>query len=92
MQVLYEDPDEEDRESKDTKDMNSPIIKTSDQQIEEHSEKPILNPDNDFSIKCTEQTIRPTMVIIFTFIFKKNIYTFVYLYENEFLKFFFHPR
>lgn len=78
MQVLYEDPDEEDRESKDTKDVNSPIIKTGHQQIEEHIEKPILNSDNDFSIKCTE-TLRPTMVIIFIFIFFKKIFIHLYI-------------
>lgn len=66
LQVLYEDPDEEDRESKTTKDVNSTIIiKTGHQQIEEHVEKPVLNPDNDFSIKCTETSRSTTIMPIF---------------------------
>jgi len=75
LQVLYEDPDEEDRESKTIKDVNSASIKTiSHQQIEEpnekHIKKSVLNPnsDNDFSIKCME-TSRSTTVMIFIFIF-----------------------
>ncbi|XP_071633016.1 FK506-binding protein 15 isoform X1 [Temnothorax longispinosus] len=70
LQVLYEDPDEEDRESKATKDVNSTVIKTGDhQQIKEptieHIEKPVLNPDsgNDFSIKCTESSPRSTTIM-----------------------------
>ncbi|XP_011873120.1 PREDICTED: FK506-binding protein 15 [Vollenhovia emeryi] len=72
LQVLYEDPDEEDRESKATKDVNSTVIKTDYQQIkaptiEEHIEKPVLNPDssNDFSIKCTETSRSTTIMPIF---------------------------
>jgi len=76
LQVLYEDPDEEDRESGTIKDVNSTIIKTINYQqieepiIEKHMEKSILNPDsdNDFSIKSIE-TSRSTTVIISIFIF-----------------------
>lgn len=74
MQVLYEDSDEEDRESKAIKDVNSTVIKTVNHQqieeptIEENIERPILNLDNHLSIKCTE-TSRSTTVIISTFIF-----------------------
>ncbi|KAG5326209.1 FKB15 protein, partial [Acromyrmex heyeri] len=71
LQVLYEDPDEEDRESKAIKDVNPTSIKTiSHQQIEEPNEKHIeksLNPnsDNDFSIKCMETSRSTTIMPIF---------------------------
>ncbi|KYQ60611.1 hypothetical protein ALC60_00236 [Trachymyrmex zeteki] len=69
LQVLYEDPDEEDRESKAIKDVNSTSIKTIDhQQIEEPTiEKSILNPNNDsdFSIKCTKTSRSTTIMPIF---------------------------
>ncbi|XP_012054333.1 PREDICTED: FK506-binding protein 15 [Atta cephalotes] len=72
LQVLYEDPDEEDRESKTIKDVNSTSIKTiSHQQIEEpnekHIKKSVLNPnsDNDFSIKCMETSRSTTIMPIF---------------------------
>ncbi|EGI68078.1 PREDICTED: FK506-binding protein 15 [Acromyrmex echinatior] len=72
LQVLYEDPDEEDRESKAIKDVNPTSIKTiSHQQIEEpnekHIEKSVLNPnsDNDFSIKCMETSRSTTIMPIF---------------------------
>lgn len=90
MQVLYEDPDEEDRESKAIEDVNSTVIKTSGYQqieelpIEEHIEKPVSNSvdnGNNFSKKCTE-TSRSTTVI--TFIFQKYSYT--CYYKNKFLK------
>jgi len=90
LQVLYEDPDEEDRESKAIEDVNSTVIKTSRHQqieelaIEEHIEKPVSNSvdsDNDFSRKCTE-TSRSTTVITFIFIFFKNIHTRVIMKIN----------
>jgi len=72
LQVLYEDPDEEDRESKDTKDMNSTVIKTdSHQQIEkltikEHVEESVLNPDSsNLSIKSMETSRSTTIMPIF---------------------------
>ncbi|KAL6267771.1 hypothetical protein P5V15_000840 [Pogonomyrmex californicus] len=64
LQVLYEDSDEEEKESSTSKDVNS-IVKTIDyQQTEKHIEKPILNPDsdNDVLIKHTE-TSRSTMIM-----------------------------
>lgn len=71
MQVLYEDPDEEDRESKAIKDVNSTSIKTIDhQQIEEPTiEKSILNPNNDsdFSIKCTKTSRSTTVMTLFPY-------------------------
>lgn len=71
LQVLYEDPDEEDRESKAIEDVNSTIIKTVGQQqiekpiIEKHIEKSVLNSDNDLSTKSTEFSRSTTIMPIF---------------------------
>lgn len=74
MQVLYEDPDEEDRESKVTTDLNSTTIKTVGHQriqepiIEKHIEKSVSNPDDGFSIKYMEPSRSTTVIIFYIFL------------------------
>ncbi|XP_036140565.1 FK506-binding protein 15 isoform X5 [Monomorium pharaonis] len=89
LQVLYEDSDEEDKESKTTKDVIASVNKTVDCQVKEPTiEKSLLNPDsnNDFPVKCVEIS-RSTTVIIYTHIhahsyFSKNIYMRVFMKIN----------
>ncbi|XP_012536633.1 FK506-binding protein 15 isoform X2 [Monomorium pharaonis] len=68
LQVLYEDSDEEDKESKTTKDVIASVNKTVDCQVKEPTiEKSLLNPDsnNDFPVKCVEISRSTTIMPIF---------------------------
>ncbi|XP_072753914.1 FK506-binding protein 15 isoform X2 [Anoplolepis gracilipes] len=67
LQVLYEDSDEEDAESKINKNTNSTIKTVDQQQTEEQTERLTLNApsDNDFSIKRTETSRLTTVMPVF---------------------------
>ncbi|KAL6440270.1 hypothetical protein ACFW04_003088 [Cataglyphis niger] len=63
LQVLYEDSDEEDIDSKINKNFDSTIKTVNQQQTEEQTERLVLNApsDNDFSIKQTETSRSTTL-------------------------------
>ncbi|XP_070151987.1 FK506-binding protein 15 isoform X2 [Polyergus mexicanus] len=67
LQVLYEDSDEEDVDSKVNKNVDSTIKTVRQQQTEEQTERLVLNAssDNDFSIKQTETSRSTTIMPVF---------------------------
>ncbi|XP_050445931.1 FK506-binding protein 15 isoform X2 [Cataglyphis hispanica] len=67
LQVLYEDSDEEDIDSKINKNFDSTIKTVNQQQTEEQAERLVLNApsDNDFLIKQTESSRSTTFMPVF---------------------------
>ncbi|KAM0731858.1 FK506-binding protein 15 [Formica fusca] len=67
LQVLYEDSDEEDVDSKINKNVDSTIKTVRQQQTEEQTERLVLNAssDNDLSIKQTETSRSTTIMPVF---------------------------